>query len=128
MCAPRAAARSAAPRKRHPRLGRQRIGLGPVGGVAVGRQVVARQRAGQLVGLERLEVARRGEVADLPVALRQRVVGDLADERLDERVLAALWRARVDLLDEQLAPDERPQPRLDRCDVLARHRRDRRPA
>ena len=63
----------------------------------VRREVVRRERARQLVVAERLEVARRGEVARPAVALRQRVVGDLADERLDERVLAALGRARVDL-------------------------------
>ena len=76
--------------QRHSRLGRQRVGLGPVGRVAVGGQVVAGQGAGQLVGLERLEEPCRGQVADLAVALGQRVVGDLADERLDERVLATL--------------------------------------
>ena len=52
-------------------------------------------------------------MADLAVALGQRVVGDLADERLDERVLAALGAAGVGLVREQLAPHERPQPRLE---------------
>ena len=35
-------------------------------------------------------------------------VGDLADERLDERHLAALGRPRVDVLDEEFPPRERP--------------------
>ena len=52
-----------------PRLRRQRVGLGPVGRVLVGREVVTGQRAGQLVGAQGLEVPRRGEVADLAVAL-----------------------------------------------------------
>ncbi len=67
------------------------------------------ERAGQLVLAETLEEARRGEVAAPRSRLRQRPVGDLADERLDERVLAALGRPRVDVVDEQLAPDERAE-------------------
>ena len=43
----------------------------------------------------------------------QGAVGDLADERLDEGVLASLWGARVHLLDEQLTADKGPQPRLE---------------
>ena len=72
------------------------------------------QGARQLVGAERLEVAGRRQVPGLAVALGERVVGDLADERLDERVLAALRRARVGLQGQQLAPDERPEARLER--------------
>ncbi len=102
------------PAQRHPRLGGEGVGLGPIRRVALGGQVVAGQGAGQLVGAEGLEVACGGEVAHLAVALRQRVVGDLADERLDERVLAALGRARIDLLDQQLTPDEGPQARFER--------------
>ena len=63
---------------------------GPSAAVGVRGQVVAGQRAGELVAAEGLEVARRGEVQLLAIVLGQRVVGDLADERLDERVLAAL--------------------------------------
>ena len=75
---------------------------------------MAGERAGQLVATERLEEARRGEVLGLAVGLGERAVRDLADERLDERVLAALRAARVRRgWDEQLAPDERPQARLE---------------
>ncbi len=76
-------------------LGGEGVGLGSLGGVLVGGQVLAGQRARQLVGAEGLEVAGGGEVAGLPVASGERVVGDLADERLDERVLTALGRSRV---------------------------------
>ena len=86
----------------------------PSGRCLVGRDVVRGQRAGQLVVAERLEVARRGEVAGPPLALGQRAVGDLADERLDEAVLAALGAARVGLDVEQLAPDEAAEARLER--------------
>ena len=41
-----------------------------------------------------------------PVAVGERAVGDLADERLDERVHAAFGRARVDLLDDEVGPSE----------------------
>ena len=95
------------------RLGRERIGLGARVGRLAGREVVAGQRAGQLVVAERLVVARRGEVPRAPVAPRERAVGDLADERLDEPVLAALRRARIALDVEQLAPDEVAQARLE---------------
>ena len=63
--------------------------------------------AGQLVVADRLDEARRGQVAGPTVAPGQRAVGDLADERLDEGVLAALRRAGVGLDLEQLPPDER---------------------
>jgi hypothetical protein len=52
-------------------------------------------------------------VARLAVGLRERVVGDLADEGLDERILAPLGAARIGLKGEQLAPDEPPKARLD---------------
>ena len=94
-------------------LGGEGVCLRPVRCVALGRQVVAGQGAGQLLAAEGLEVARGSQVANLAIALGQRVVGDLADECLDEGVLAALGRAGVDLLDEQLAPDEGAQARLE---------------
>ena len=96
-----------------PRLRRERPAVGIVRRGAVGREVVRGERAGQLVLAERLEEAGRGEVAAASVAPRQRPVRDLADERLDERVLAAFGRPRVDVVDEQLATDERPAELLD---------------
>ena len=74
---------------------------------------MGRERADKLVLAERLEMACRGEVAVATVALGQSRVGDLADERLDEAVLASFGRPRIDLLDEDLAPDETAQPRLE---------------
>ena len=76
--------------ERDARLGGERIRLGRVRGQPLRREVVPGEPARELVGAQVLEVARGGEVADLAVPLRERVVGDLADERLDEGVLAAL--------------------------------------
>ena len=94
--------------ERHPGLGGQGVRLGPVGRVALRREVVTGESASKLFGIEGLEVASGGQMADLAVALGERVVGDLADERLDERVLTALGRPRVHLPDKQLPSNERP--------------------
>ena len=96
-----------------PGLAGERVRLGTLGRVRVGREVVPGEAAGDLVGLEALEEPGRGQVADLAILLRQGVVGDLADQGLDEGVLAMLGRARIGLAGEQLAPDERPQARLE---------------
>ena len=56
----------------------------------VGRQVVRRERPGELLVAERLEVAGRGQVPRPAIASSERPVRDLADERLDELVLASL--------------------------------------
>ena len=75
-----------------PGLAGEGVGLGALGRVLVGGEVVAGEGAGELVRAERLEEAGRGEVAGLAVALGEHPVGDLADQRLDEGVLAALGR------------------------------------
>ena len=77
------------------------------------REVVAGQAAGELVGLEALEEACGGEVAALAIGLGERVVRNLADQGLDEGVLAALGAAGIGLQGQQLAADERPQPWLE---------------
>ena len=87
-------------------LGGDGVGLGTLGRVPVGGEVVAGKGAGSLIGPEALEEAGRGEVAGLAVAPGERVVGDLADERLDERVLARARGARVGLEGQELASDE----------------------
>ena len=94
-CEPRAIARSAAAASAIRAWRAERVGLARLARVLVGREVVAGERARELVGPERLEEPGGGEVAGLAVAPGERVVGDLADERLDERVLAALRAARV---------------------------------
>ena len=78
-------------------------------GVAVGCRLVCvhkmrRDDLGNLVGVgERMLEVRRGrEVAHAPVALRQRLVRDVADEVLQEPVLAVFGRTRVGLLREDL--------------------------
>ena len=90
------------------RLRRQRPAVGIVRRRAIGRQIVRRKSPGQLVLAERLEEPGRSKVARPTVAPGEGAVRDLADERLDERHLAALGRARVDVLDEQFPPRERP--------------------
>ena len=64
-------------------------------------------------------------MADLAILLRQGVVGDLADQRLDEGVLAPFRRARVDLLDKELAADQRPKARFEGRRLHAGHGRQR---
>ena len=54
-----------------------------------------------------------GEVPRLPLALRERLVGDVADEVLEEAVLAVLGRARIGLDAEDLLADERGEQRLE---------------
>src|SRR4029079_1321412 len=67
------------------------IGVGVVGGAAVGVEVMRRGGVDDLVVQERLEMLAGGEMHDLAVALGQRSVRDVSDQRLDEAVLAALW-------------------------------------
>ncbi len=100
-----------------PGLAGQGVGLGPLGRVGVGGEVVTGEGAGQLVRAQPLEVARGREVAGLPLAPGKRAVGDLADQRLDERVLAALGAPWIGVHHQHLAADEGPQVR--------RHRRAR---
>ncbi len=73
------------------------VGFGSLGRVRVRGQVMSGEGSRDLVGLHALEEARGGEMAALPVGLGQRVVGDLADQRLDEGVLAALRASWVGL-------------------------------
>ena len=80
-----------------------------------------RERAGQLVGRHSFEIASRGEVVRLPIALGQHAVRDLADQGLDECVLAPLGRARIGDVDEELAPDEVSQVRLELLFRIAGH-------
>ena len=71
---------------------------------------MARDDTGQLVVAERFEIARRGQMPFASLALGERPVCDLTDERLDERVLAAGRCARIRLDREDLAPNEQVQP------------------
>ena len=98
--------------EREPRLRPERLRLAALARRPVGGHVVGRERARELVVAEPLEVAGRREVPRPPVAEAERRVGDLPDEGLDERVLAALGRPRVDLDVDQVAPDELREARL----------------
>src|SRR5262249_11840038 len=53
------------------------------------------------------------EVARTPLPPRKRLVGDMTDEVLQERVLAVLRRARVRLERDDLLPHEREQQRVE---------------
>ncbi len=94
-------------------LARQCVGLGAIGRVVASRKVVAGQGRRDLVGLERFEEPCGRQVAGLAVLSCQRVVRDLSDQGLDERVLAAFRAARVHLVGEQLAPDQAAHPGLE---------------
>ena len=77
-----------------PGLGGERVRLRTGRRREIGVPVVGRQDPGQLVAVERLEVARGGKVPRPSILLGQGLVGDLADEPLDEDVLAAFRRAQ----------------------------------
>ena len=79
------------------------IRLGTNIGCLVRRQVVGGQDPGQLVFAQALEEARGGEVAGPAIPAGQGLVGDLADDRLDEPVLASLRGTWFDGHLEQLA-------------------------
>ena len=105
----------------------QRVCLGALGRVLECGEVVAGERAGQLVAADALEVARRGQVALAAIRACQRVVGDLTDEALNERVLTALRRPRWASKTSSSRRTRRPEPRLERGVVdageMARGRR-----
>ena len=120
-CSKKRSAWSFAPRLDGPRrrrlegdlgLAGECVGFGPLGRVRVRGQVMAGEGSRDLVGLQALEEARRGEMAALAVGLGERVVGDLTDQCLDEGVLAALRTSWVGLECQQLAADEPTQSRL----------------
>ena len=58
-------------------------------------------------------------MASAAIALRQRSVRDLPDERLNELVLTPLRRPRINLLPQELQVDQRSQPGLQRGGRLA---------
>ena len=97
-----------------PRLARECIGLGALRGIRMRSEVVAGQGSGELIGFERLEESRCGEVTRLPLRPRKGRVGNLADQRLHEEVLPALGRSRVELPRQQLSPDEGREARFQR--------------
>ena len=97
------------------RLGIRLVRVDVVGGDHLGDLVLVRERRAQVRG--------RGEVAGTPLVPRQRLVGDVADEVLQEAVLPVLGRARVGLQAEHLLAHERGEQRLE----LARSRGPRAP-
>ena len=92
------------------RLGGHGRALGTVRLRPVRGDIVLGEGPGDALVLERLEVARRRDMHPPAVAPGERAVCDLADESLDEPVLAALGRPRIGLEGQHLAADEVAQP------------------
>ena len=60
-----------------------------------------------------LDVFGRSEVSHPALPLRERLVGNVADEVLQEAVLAVLRRRGIGLHAEDLLPRERPEKRVE---------------
>ena len=105
-------------------LGGQGVGLRPGGRIGMRSEVMPGQRARQLVRAQRLEVASRGEMAGLAIRAGQGVVRHLTNEGLDERVLAALRRTRIDRLHQELSTNEVAEPRLELGGIETGHGRE----
>ena len=78
-----------------------------------------------VIGRRGLEVRRGGQVADAPLPLGQRVVGDSAHQILQEPVLAVLGGARVGLDRQHLLAHERRQHRVVERRIVVCERRER---
>jgi hypothetical protein len=92
--------------QRQARLGGQRIGLRACGRGLVGQQVVVGDDGRDLLAAGSLEVAHGGQVSGAPLGSGEGPVRHLLEEALDEGVLPALGRARVDIETQDLAPNE----------------------
>ena len=102
------------------------LGVRVVRAGAVGVEVVGGDDLDDLVLLgapDRRQELRGREVLRLALLLRDRLVGDVLDDVLEERVLAALGRARVGLDREDLLADQRGEQRLELCLGQAGQRR-----
>ena len=110
------------------RLRLDRRSVGRVRRCAIGVDVMRREHLDDLV-LGRpplpLEVLRRGEMTGFALLLRERLVGDEAEQVLQEAVLATLGRARIALDREHLLAHERREQRLQLRLRKARQRRER---
>ncbi len=107
--------------ERDPRLAREGVGL-RAGWARLERgEVVGRQGARELLVADGLKEAGRREVARPALLHRERRVGDLADQGLDEPVLATFRRARIEVLMEQVRPHEHAQPGVELSGREARY-------
>ena len=97
-------------RERNPGLACQRVGLLAFRGVGMRREIVPRESASQFVRTQSLEKTGSGQVPHLPVAFRERVVSNLADQSLDEGELPAFRAPRIRLEGEQLAAGKASEP------------------
>lgn len=68
------------------------------------------------------EICSGGDVADLSLRLRERVVGDALEQVLEKRVLASLGRARVGLHGQDLLAQQGSEQRLERLLAEPRER------
>ncbi len=105
--------------KRNPRLRGDGRAFGTAGMRLVRVDVVLRQDARQLLVAERLVVARRRQVPCSPVVAGQGGVGDLAQQPLDEPILAPLRRARIVVPHQDLAAAEVVQHSVDVVGIRA---------
>ncbi len=83
---------------------------------------MARDDSRKLLVAEGFEVARRSQVVLASFTFRERAIGDLTNERLDEGVLSARRCPRVGLDRQDLASDEQVETRLECRRCLARDR------
>src|SRR4051795_7978247 len=68
-------------------------------------EVMVGEDTGQLVVPQRLEMPSRRHVLRPAVTLRERLIGDLTNDALDEAELSAFRRPRIRIEDEQLMTD-----------------------
>ena len=86
------------------------VGRGLIGGEAVRGEDLDDL---VLFGKGGFEMLRRREVAGAALLPRERLVGDVANEVLEEPVMAVLGRARIRLDGEDLLADQRLEERLE---------------
>ena len=98
-------------------------GIGVARGGAGCSQQVLGHGLHQLLVVQGLQVVRSGQVDRPALSARHRAVGDVADDFLDERELAAAGRAGLVVEGHELAPDEGGDARLrlGRLEAADRH-------
>ena len=73
---------------------------------------MAGQGTSELVRADGLEIPGCRQVPGFPLGPPKRAVGNLPDQRLDERELTVLWRAWIRISGQELAADQVAQSRI----------------